>query len=121
MQAAKRQNEMHSHRHASSDVRYLSDNQTMRKRILPIDLVALLLLAVAIFFPGPRGLHDFKRWIIQTVVTVICIFTMALHFVSNATLFNRPFRYLRLSLDGLVLVTALLWQLNLLIGLQGMS
>jgi hypothetical protein len=93
----------------------------MRKRILPIDLVALLLLAVAIFFPGPRGLHDFKSWTIQTVITVICIFAMALHFVLNATLFHRPFRYLRLALDAFVFILALLWQLNLLIGLQGMS
>ena len=93
----------------------------MRKRLIPIDLIALLLLALALFFPWPRGLHDFKSWAMQTVVTAVCIFAMALHFVLNTTLFNRPVRYFRLALDVLVFVLALLWQLNLLIGLQGMS
>jgi len=46
---------------------------------------------------------------------------MVLHFVLNATLFNKPVRYFRLALDVLVFVVALLWQLNLLIGLQGMG
>ena len=93
----------------------------VRKRLIPIDLIALLLLALAIFFPWPRGLHDFKSWAMQTVVTIACIFAMVLHFVLNATLFNKPVRYFRLVLGVLVLVMALLWQLNLLIGLQGMS
>jgi fucose 4-O-acetylase-like acetyltransferase len=93
----------------------------MRKRLIPIDLIALLLLALAIFFPGPRGLHDFKSWAMQTVVTAVCVLAMALHFVLNASLFNKPVRYFRLALDVLVFVMALLWQLNLLMGLQGMS
>ncbi len=93
----------------------------MRKRLIPIDLIALLLLAIAIFFPWPRGLHDFKSWAMQTAVTIVCILAMALHFVLNATLFNKPVRYFRLALDVLVFVMALLWQLNLLMGLQGMS
>jgi hypothetical protein len=93
----------------------------LRKRLIPIDLIALLLLALAIFFPWPRGLHDFKSWAMQTVVTVVCIFVMALHFVLNATLFNRRARYFRFALDMLVFVLALLWQFNLLMGLQGMS
>jgi len=93
----------------------------MRKRLIPIDLTALLLLALGIFFPWPRGLHDLKSWVMQTVVTTVCIFAMALHFVLNATLFNRPVRHFRLALDVLLFVLALLWQLNLLIGLQGVS
>lgn len=93
----------------------------MRKRLIPIDLIALLLLALALFFPWPRGLHDYKSWAMQTVVTGLCIFTMALHFVLNANSFNRPVRYFRLALDVLVFLVALLWLLNLLMGLQGMS
>ena len=93
----------------------------MRKRLIPIDLIALLLLALAIFFPWPRGLHDYKSWAMQTAVTGVCIFAMALHFVLNAKSFNRPVRYFRLALDVLVFVVALLWQFNLLMGLQGMS
>ena len=93
----------------------------MRKRLIPIDLIALLLLALAIFFPGGGGLHDFKSWAMQTVVTIVSIFAMALHFVLNANSFNRPLRYFRLALDVLVFLVALLWELNLLIGLQGMS
>jgi hypothetical protein len=112
---------VNSHRRGNSDVQHLSDYQTMRKRLIPIDLIALLLLALAIFFPWPRGLHNFKSWTMQTVVTAVCILAMALHFVLNATLFQRPVRYFRLALDLLVFVLALLWQLNLLIGLQGMS
>ncbi len=93
----------------------------MRKRLIPIDLISLLLLALAIFFPGSRGLHDFKSWAMQTVVTIVCILAMTLHFVLNANSFNRPVRYFRLALDVLVFLVALLWQLNLLMGLQGMS
>ncbi|HBB97103.1 MAG TPA: hypothetical protein DC054_17135 [Blastocatellia bacterium] len=93
----------------------------MRKRLIPIDLIALLLLALALFFPWPRGLHDYKSWTMQTVVTGLCIFAMALHFVLNANSFNRPVRYFRLALDVLLFVVALLWLLNLLMGLQGMS
>ena len=93
----------------------------MRKRLIPIDLIALLLLSLALFFPWPRGLHDFKSWAMQTVITMVCTLAMALHFVLNATLFNKPVRYFRLAFDVLVFVTAILWQLNLLMGLQGMS
>jgi hypothetical protein len=93
----------------------------MRKRLIPIDLIALLFFALAIFFPWPRGLHDFKSWFMQTIVTIVCILAMMLHFVLNATVFNKPAQYFRMALDVLVLVMALLWQLNLLIGLQGMS
>ena len=93
----------------------------MRRRLIPIDLIALMLLAFAIFLPGSGGLHDFKSWAMQTVVTIASIFAMALHFVLNANSFNRPLRYFRLALDVLVFLVALLWQLNLLIGLQGMS
>jgi len=93
----------------------------VRKRLIPIDLIALPLLALAIFFPGGVGLHDFKSWAMQTVVTIVCIFAMALHFVLNANSFNRPMRYFRLALDVLVFLVAILWELNLLIGLQGMS
>ena len=93
----------------------------MRKRLIAIDLIALLLLALAILLPWPRGLHDFKSWAMQTVVTNVCIFAMTLHFVLNANSFNRPVRYFRLALDVLVFVVTLLWQLNLLMGLQGMS
>jgi len=93
----------------------------MRRRLIPIDLIALLLLALAIFFPQPRGLHDFKSWVMQTVITTACIAAMLLHFLLNASLFSKPVRYFRLTLDGLVFVLALLWQLNLLVGLQGMS
>ena len=93
----------------------------MRKRLIPIDFSALLFLALAIFFPWPRGLHDFKSWAMQIIVTIVCILAMVLHFVLNATWFNKPVRYFRLALDVLVFVMALLWQLNLLMGLQGMS
>jgi hypothetical protein len=93
----------------------------VRKRVIPMDLIALLLLALAIFFPWRRGLHDFKSWAMQTVVTIVCILAMTLHFVLNANSFNRPVRYFRLALDVLVFVVALLWLLNLLMGLQGMS
>ena len=93
----------------------------MRKRLIPVDLVALLLLVLAIFFPWRRGLHDFKSWTMQMIITAMCVLAMALHFLLNATLFSRPVRYFRLTLDVLVFVSALLWQLNLLIGLQGMS
>ncbi|MDX6577587.1 MAG: hypothetical protein QOE96_3540 [Blastocatellia bacterium] len=93
----------------------------MRKRLIPIDLIALLFLALAIFFPWPRGLHDFKSWAMQIIVTNVSLLAMVLQFVLNATLFSKPVRYFRLALDGLVLVIALLWELNLLIGLQGMS
>jgi hypothetical protein len=93
----------------------------VRKRLISIDLISLLLLALAIFFPGSGGLHDFKTWAMQTVVTIVCVFAMALHFVLNANSFNRPVRYFRLALDVLVFVVALLWLLNLLMGLQGMS
>lgn len=93
----------------------------VRKRVIPIDLIALLLLALAIFFPWHRGLHDFKSWAMQTLVTIVCILAMTLHFVLNASWFNRPVRYFRLGLDVLVFLVALLWLLNLLIGLQGMS
>jgi len=93
----------------------------MRKRVIPIDLIALLLLALAIFFPWPHGVHDFKSWTTQTIVTIVCILAMALHFVLNANSFKRPVRYFRLTLDVLVFVAAILWQLNLLMGLQGMS
>ena len=93
----------------------------VRRRLIPIDLIALMLLALAIFFPGSGGLHDFKSWAMQTVVTIASIFAMALHFVLNANSFNRPLRYFRLALDVLVFLVALFWQLNLLIGLQGMS
>jgi hypothetical protein len=55
------------------------------------------------------------------IITAMCVLAMALHFLLNATLFSRPVRYFRLTLDVLVFVSALLWQLNLLIGLQGMS
>ena len=89
--------------------------------MIPIDLISLLLLALAIFFPGSGGLHDFKSWAMQTVVTMVCLLAMALHFVLNANSFNRPMRYFRLALDVLVFLVALLWQLNLLINLQGMS
>ena len=112
---------MKSRRPVNSIVRHLSDYQTVRKRLIPIDLISLLLLALAIFFPGSRGLHDFKSWAMQTVVTIVCILAMTLHFVLNANSFNRPVRYFRLALDVLVFVLALLWQLNLLMGLQGMS
>ncbi len=57
----------------------------------------------------------------QTVVTIVCILAIVLHFVLNPTLFNKPVRYFRLALDVLVLVMALLWQFNLLMALQGMS
>ena len=93
----------------------------VRKRLIPIDLIALLLLALAIFFPWSRGLHDFKSWAMHTAVTIACILLMTLHFVLNANSFNRPVRYFRLALDGLVFVVALLWLINLLMGLQGMS
>lgn len=93
----------------------------MRKRLLPIDLIALMLLALAVFFPWPRGLHDFKSSAMQTIVTIVCILAMALHFVLNPNLFKRPLRYFRLALDVPVFVVALLWLLNLLMGLQGMS
>ena len=93
----------------------------MRRRLIPLDPIALLLLALAIFFPWPRGLHDFKSWAMQTIVTIVCILVMAFHFVLNSSLFNRPVRYFRLGHDLLVLVVALLWQFNLLLGLQGMS
>lgn len=93
----------------------------MRKRLIPIDLIALLFLALAIFFPWPRSLHDFKSWAMQIIVTNVCLLAMVLQFVLNATLFSKPVRYFRLALDVLVLVIALLWELNLLIGLQGMS
>ncbi len=76
----------------------------MRKRLIPIDLIALLLLALAIFFPWPRGLHDFKSWAIQMVVTILSILAMVLHFVLNPALFNKPARYFRLALDVLVIV-----------------
>jgi hypothetical protein len=91
------------------------------KRVIPIDLFALVLLALGIFFPGRRGLHAFKSWAMQTVVTIVCIFAMTLHFVLNARSFDRPVRYFRLAIDVLVFVAALLWQLNLFMGLQGMS
>jgi len=57
----------------------------------------------------------------QTVVTIVCILAIVLHFVLNPTLFNKPVRYFRLALDVLVFAMALLWQLNLLMGLQRMS
>jgi hypothetical protein len=92
----------------------------MRSRLIPIDFVALLFLAFAIFFPWPHGLNDYKGWAIRTALTILSIFAMVLHLVLNATLFNKRARYFRLTADALVFVMALLWQLNLLIGLQGM-
>jgi hypothetical protein len=93
----------------------------MRKRLLPLDLVALILLALAMLFPWPVGLRDFNGWAVRAVLTMLSIVTMVAHFVLNAALFNKLTRYFRLALDTLVFVTAIFWQLNLLIGLQGMS
>jgi hypothetical protein len=46
-----------------SQVRLLSDYQTVRKRLKPLNLISLLLLALTIFFPWSGGLHDFKSLI----------------------------------------------------------
>ena len=46
---------------------------------------------------------------------------MVAHLVLNVRLFKTVAQYVWLAADALVLMIALLWALNLLIGLQGMS
>jgi len=92
-----------------------------RRRLIPIDLLALVFLSISIFGHWPSGLHDFKGWAIRTVFAMLSIFAVVVHFVVNARRFKTLSHYIWATADAFVLILALLWQLNLLIGLQGMS
>jgi hypothetical protein len=89
-------------------------------RSVPLDVIALLLLIVAISWPWPSGLHDFRGWTVRLVLTTSSILGIVFQLVKNGA-FRTPSRYVRLAADAVLLVVALLWQVNLLLGLQGMS
>ncbi len=55
------------------------------------------------------------------LLAALSVFAMALHVILNRALFDNPRPYLRLIGDALLSLIAVLWLLNLLVGLQGMS
>jgi len=55
------------------------------------------------------------------VFAMLSIFAVVVHFVVNARRFKTLSHYIWATADAFVLILALLWQLNLLMGLQGMS
>lgn len=93
----------------------------MQRRPIPIDLLGLTFLILSIFYPWPSGLHDFSGWAIRLTFAMLSTLTMVAHLVLNVRLFKTVAQYVWLAADALVLMIALLWALNLLIGLQGMS
>ena len=92
----------------------------MHRRLIPIDLLGLVFLSLSIFGDWPTGVHDFKGWAIRAFFAMLSIFALVVYFIVNARRFKTFTHYIWVAADAFVLILALLWQINLLIGLQGM-
>ena len=93
----------------------------MHRRLIPIDLLAVAFLTISIFGPWSSGLHDYKGWAIRTTFAILTVLTLVVHFAVNVNVFKTVGYYVWAAADAILLMLALLWQLNLLMGLQGMS
>ena len=93
----------------------------MHRRLIPIDVLALAFLTISVFGPWSSGLHDYKGWAIRTTFAILSILTLVVHFVVNLKAFKSMGHYIWVAADAILLMLVLLWQLNLLMGLQGMS
>ena len=92
----------------------------MRRRLIPLDFVAMLLLVFAVRYHWAGDLSDFKGWAVRSTVTMLSIFAMSLHFVLNrGQLFSTGLRYGRLVVDLILFAISILWLMDLGMGLQG--